>query len=176
MKLFGYSEIPNATQYLHMGYISATIPTQPKVFSTGLITFAIGVAVAILAWQRSKIMLFLGIIASVTGILVMIYSLSPALKNRFEYEHPEAVTERDLVYVSHQISEHMKAGEVIPTNIHIMQKKWHLNENGIKDAWFRDLRIEKNDKGGYTIISSAKDGVFDTIDDIKTETRDLNER
>ncbi|MHB1456773.1 MAG: hypothetical protein ACYC0V_07650 [Armatimonadota bacterium] len=177
MKLFGYSEIPNVTQYLHLGYLSAASLPKPEgrhpgLVRVGLLSCIIGIAVALIAWQRSKTIFIFGLVISAIGILVMVFAPPVMLEQgEFKYLHPVEMTRISIVVpMTYQIKKHMTAGEIIPTDVRVMQRKWRLKDRDIQDAWFHDLRIEKNDKGGYTVTSSAKDGIFGTKDDIKIET------
>ena len=174
MKLYGFSQMPNISQYLHIGYLSSTTPPQPEgkqpgYVKGGLISFLIGVGIALIAWQRSRVMFIFGLAASLAGLLVIAFAPAQQLEwGEFKFDHPEKMTEMQLIgRIAYRIGKHVVANDPIPTDIRVMQKEWRLKESEIQDAWFRDYMIEKNSNGGYTIISAAKDGVFGTKDDIK---------
>ncbi|MHB1456774.1 MAG: hypothetical protein ACYC0V_07655 [Armatimonadota bacterium] len=125
MKLYGYSEIPNITQYLHLGYTSAAfIETrndmgEAQFIKGGLCSLVIGIIISLIVRQRSRILFRFGILASAVGVIGLFIALLMNLNlisGGSKAAEMDGAIVRVTGTVSPKIDKPVNAGNTVPTD------------------------------------------------------------
>jgi len=112
----------------------------------------------------------LGLLCFIIGSAIMFLSFK---YGEIRYARPLRMTKIRMITLSHLISMHLEEGEPIPENMTSLSKEWQLSASGIHDGWSNQMQLKKiyeNEATKYVITSAGKDGVFDTEDDIKSNS------
>ena len=182
MKISGQSTIVHKPNYFHLAYTATThrVPVK-SVFGPGLIVFLVGCVWALrlkkspdgrgikIVFNRSNPQkIKYGLICLAIGFALLCVGYRFGEKR---YDNPHSVTYGAIHHFRYDIFDDLSVYGTFPEDFVIMPDTddWHAIEMIKRDAWRNPLHLVKDMNNGqfeYLIVSSGKDGKYNTKDDI----------